>query len=237
MSAAAGRPVSVLLWIAFAVLVAAVLWMVLAACGLAWPDGRPALVFCPVDVAARQLDPALTAEQERQRALQGRVRDLEIALLERPYCPPPEEPERQAQAELEPEPQPPSIEDTIRQGDVETLEGCWEQASDLTLQVRETGELINVRNWEVCFANDGQDRQTMVFTNGVQCDGRVIAGFPDDGTLQIDDTDHMRCDNGSHNVASTTTCKLAGDGSAQCVRSDQDNPQNASPVTMRRTGR
>ena len=77
------------------------------------------LVFCPVDVAARQVDPALAAEGERQRALEGSVRDLEIALLERPYC----APSAQAQAEPEPEPQmePPSIEDTIRQGDVEAL--------------------------------------------------------------------------------------------------------------------
>jgi hypothetical protein len=216
-----------------------VLWIVLAACGLAWPGGRPMLVFCPVDVAAREADPAIGAEQERRRALQRSIRDLEIALLERPYCPPAEEPQAQVEPEPEPEPrpEPPSIEDTIRQGDVEALEGCWEQASDLTLQVRETGELISVRNWEVCFSDDGQGSQTMVFTSGVQCHGRVIAGFPDDGTLQIDDTDDMACDNGSYNVASATTCKLAGDGTAQCVRSDQDNPQNASPVTMQRTGR
>jgi hypothetical protein len=224
----AGQSVALLLWIGFAVLIAAVLWFVLAACGLAWPAGRPMLVLCPVDVAARQADPALAAEKERQLALEGLVRDLEIALLERPYC----APSAQAQAE-----EPPSIEDTIRQGDVEALEGCWQQASDLTLQIRETGELISVRSWEVCFADDGQGRQTMVLTSGAQCHGRVVAGFPDDGTLQIDDTDDMRCDNGSYNVASTTTCKLAGDGTAQCVRSDQDNPQHASTVTMRRTGR
>ena len=228
----AGQSVALLLWIGFAVLIAAVLWIVLAACGLAWPAGRPMLVFCPADVAARQADPALAAEKERQRALEGSVRDLEIALLERPYC----APSAQAQAEP-PQMEPPSIEDTIREGDVEALEGCWQQASDLTLQIRETGELISVRSWEVCFGGDGQGRQTMVLTSGAQCQGRVVAGFPDDGTLQIDDTDDMRCDNGSYNVASTTTCKLAGDGTAQCVRSDQDNPQNASTVTMRRTGR
>ncbi|MGH6918176.1 MAG: hypothetical protein ACREJ0_10785, partial [Geminicoccaceae bacterium] len=100
------RPIAVLLWIAFAVLIAAVLSVLLAACGVAWPGGRPMLVFCP-DVAARQVDPALAAEQERQRALQGAVRDLEIALLERPYCPPPEEPEQQAEVEPEPIPAPP----------------------------------------------------------------------------------------------------------------------------------
>jgi hypothetical protein len=71
----------------------------------------------------------------------------------------------------------------------------------------------------------------------VQCEGRVVAAFSDDDTLRIDDTDHMRCDNGSRNIASTTTCQLAGDGTAECVRSDQDNPQNASRVTMRRAGR
>ena len=226
----AGQSVALLLWIGFAVLIAAVLWLVLAACGLAWPAGRPMLVFCPADGAARQADPALAGEQERQRALQRSVRDLEIALLARPWC-------ETQEGQAEPPVQSPSIEDTIREGDVEALEGCWQQASDLRLQVIETGELITVRSWEVCFADDGQGRQTMVLTSGTQCHGRVVAGFPDAGTLQIDDTDDMRCDNGSYNVASTTTCKLAGDGTAQCVRSDQDNPQNASTVTMRRTGR
>jgi hypothetical protein len=222
----AGASAAVLLWLAFAVLVAAALWIVLAACGLAWPGGRPMLVFCPVDVAAREVDPELIAEAERGRALQHRVRELEIALLARPYC-----------TAQEPGPRPPSIEDVIREADVETLEGCWEQASDLTLEVRETGELISVGNWEVCFSSDGQGRQSMEFTSGVQCHGRVVAGFPDDATLQIDDTDHMQCDNGSYNVASTTVCELAGDGTAQCVRRDQDNAENASPVTLRRTGR
>ena len=98
------RPLAVLLWIAFAVLIAAVLWILLAACGLAWPGGRPMLVFCPLDLA-RPVDPALGAEQERQRALQRSIRELEIALLERPYCPPPEESEPPAQ--LQPEPIPP----------------------------------------------------------------------------------------------------------------------------------
>lgn len=231
---AAGRSVAVLLWIAFAVLVAVVFWILLGACGLTWPGGRPMLAFCPADVAARPVDPALGAEQERQRALQSSIRDLEIALLGRPYCPP----AAPTPIEQEPPPEPmPSLEETIREGDVQALEGCWEQASDLTLQVIDTGELITVQNWEVCFADDGRGHQTMTFTSGVQCRGDVNASFPDADTLKIDDTDHMPCDNGSRNVASTTTCKLAGDGTAECVRSDQDNPQNASPVTMRRTSR
>jgi len=227
-----GRPAAALLWLAFAVLVAAAFWILLGACGLAWPGGRPMLLFCPADVDAGTADRALGAEQERQRALQGSIRELEIALLGRPYCPP------SAQTLTEPATErPPSLEDTIREGDVQALEGCWEQASDLTLQVIGTGELITVQNWEVCFSDDGQGHQTMTFTSGVQCQGGVDAGFPDAETLRIDDTDHMQCDNGSYNVASTTTCKLAGDGTAACVRSDQDNPEHASPVTMRRTSR
>ena len=233
------RAAFAVLWLAFAVLIAAVLWAVLAACGLAWLGGRPMLVFCPIPVAARSVDPALAAEQDRQRTLQSSIRDLEIALLDRPYCPP--APGPQAQTEPEPIPAPvpeqPTIEDAIREGDVEALEGCWEQASDLTLQVQATGELIHVKSWEVCFSSDGHGSQTMEFTSGVQCQGGVIAAFSDDATLRIDDTGHMPCDDGNRNIASTTTCQLAGDGTAECVRSDQDNPQNASRVTMRRTGR
>ena len=230
------RGLVTLLWIAFAVLVAAVLWIVLAACGLAWPGGWPMLVACPIVAASADVDPALAAEHERQRALQRAVRDLEVALIERPYCTP------QQEADVQPDPGPgpepsPSIEETIREGEVEALEGCWEQVSDLSLEVRETGELITVASWEVCFADDGRGSQTMVFTSGVQCSGPVIASFADDDTLQIADTDHIPCDNGSYNVASTTTCKLAGGETAECIRSDQDNSQNAAPVTMRRAGR
>lgn len=125
------RPLAVLLWVAFAVLIAAALWTLLAACGLAWPGGRPMLVFCPADVSARQVDPALAAEQERQRALQRGIRDLEIALLERPYCPLPEEPE-QAQVEPEPipaplpepEPEPPEEPEEQPQEEQAELEAC-----------------------------------------------------------------------------------------------------------------
>jgi hypothetical protein len=220
----AGASAAVLLWLAFAVLVAAVLWIVLGACGLASPGGRPMLVFCPDEVAAREADPALAAERERQRALQGRVRDLEIALLARPYCA---------------APTPASIEDAIRQGDVQALEGCWELDSDMVMEVIETGEPIAVRSWDVCFSGDGSGDQTLVLTEGSRCVGRVDASFPDQATFVMRDAAKLRCRGGrlGYSLASTTTCEVAADGTAQCVRRDQDNPENASPVTMRRTGR
>jgi hypothetical protein len=512
----AGRPVAALLWIAFAVLVAGALWIVLGACGLAWPDGRPMLVFCPVDVAARQVDPALAAEQDRQEALERSVRDLEIALLERPYCAPPQpqaepepipapepqpepqpepepEPERadvpppepcpqrrpaevvlvldasnsmgwdfdtdpateerlialderarrladrinelqasgnflQFMAELsslqqehqeilraydtlerevddpakidridvarqaltdlveaspddvefalvsfnacgapqrhghyppaerdrllhrigiielgdhtaladalralpqvirggqteeepvnvvlvsdgkdscggdpcaaarelktqwphvyinaigisagaaevrcvseatggvfiqaenaedlaqdlvqaagqdlpehcrEPEPEPRSIEDAIRQGDEQALAGCWALTSDFTMESKTTGEPMPVLDWEICFAEDGRGSQMMSFTNGMQCQGRANAGFPDDSTLQIDDAG-MTCPGFGNTIASTTICRLDGDGSAQCLTKDAGSSDaDASTVTIRRKG-
>jgi hypothetical protein len=118
------RPAAVVLWIAFAVLIAAVLWVLLAACGLAWPGGGPMLVFCPIDVAARPVDPALAAEQERQRALQRSVRDLEIALLERPYCPPPEPEQAQVEPEPIPEPLPEAQPEPPEEERAEPLEPC-----------------------------------------------------------------------------------------------------------------
>ncbi|MGH6918076.1 MAG: hypothetical protein ACREJ0_10270 [Geminicoccaceae bacterium] len=222
----AGRSVAVLLWIAFAVLVAAVLWIVLAACGLAWPGGRPMLVFCPVDAAAREVDPTIAAEQERQRALQGRVRDLEIALLARPYC---------AAQEPGPEPEPPSLEDAIRQGDEQALAGCWELASDYMMEEVSTGEPMPVQDWEICFADDGRGSQTMVFTSGLRCHGRANADFPDDSTLQIDDAGNMTCPGWGELLARTTTCKLGGDGTAQCVSRDLARPdEGVATVTIRR---
>jgi hypothetical protein len=132
------RPLAVLLWVAFAVLIVAVLWILLGACGLAWFGGRPMLVFCPVDVAAREVDPALAAEQDRQRALQSSIHDLEIALLERPYCPPapaprvepPVEPPIEPSVEPEPLPEPPQEQEAEpeppSEQQAEPLEPCPE---------------------------------------------------------------------------------------------------------------
>jgi hypothetical protein len=222
----AGGSLALLLWIALAALVAAVLWALLAACGLAWPGGRSMLVLCPVDVAAREVDPALAAGQERQRALQRRVRDLEIALLARPYCAPPEpvsEPER------------PSIEDAIREGDEQALTGCWELVSDYTMEEVSTGEPMPVQDWEICFADDGAASQTMVFASGLQCHGRATADFPDDDTLQIDDAGNMTCPGWGQLLARATTCTLGGDGTAQCVSRDVARPDHGvATVTIRR---
>lgn len=208
-------------------LVAAVLWTVLAACGLAWPDGRPMLLFCPV--AALQVDPALIAEQERQRALQGRVRDLEIALLERPYCAPP-------QPGPEQEPEPPSIEDAIRRGDVQALEGCWELDSDYQLEDEQTGEVFGARAWEVCFSDDGSGDQTLSVTEGSLCQSRVNASFPDLSTVTFRDATDLRCRGGRWGFvyARSTTCQLGDDGKAQCITNDIRNPEFVQPVTLRR---
>jgi hypothetical protein len=202
------------------------------------------LLFCPV--AARQVDPALIAEQERQRALQGRVRDLEIALLERPYCaPPPQpqaqlepepepEPEPEAEPEPEPEPEPPSIEDAIREGDEQALAGCWVLTSDFTMENRTTGAPMPVQDWEICFSDDGRGSQTMSFTSGIRCHGHANAAFPDNRTLQIDDGG-MTCPGFGNTMASTTTCRLDSDGSAQCLTKDAgSSDEGASTVTIRR---
>lgn len=236
----AGLPVTVLLWIAFAILVTAALWILLAACGLAWPGGRPMLVFCPVDVAARPVDPLLLAEQERERVLQGSIRDLEIALLERPYCAPPPQPQAQLQPEPEPEPEAepepelPSIEDAIREGDEHALAGCWVLTSDFTMENFNTHEPMPVQDWEICFTNDGHGSQAMSFASGIQCRGRASAAFPDDRTLQIDDAG-MTCPGFGRTIASTTICRLDSDGSARCLTKDAgSSDEGASTVTIRR---
>jgi hypothetical protein len=126
----AGRSLAVLLWAGFAILVAVVLWILLAACGLAWLGGRPMLLFCPVDLAARQVDPALAAEQERQLALQGSIRDLELALLERPYCPIPVPPEPDPQPEPEPQEEPEPIPSPLPDREIEP-EPSGEQRAEL----------------------------------------------------------------------------------------------------------
>jgi hypothetical protein len=223
------RTASVVLWIAFAVLVAAVLWSVLAACGLAWPGGRPMLVFCSLAVGARQVDPALGAEQDRQLALQSAIRDLEIALLDRPYCAVAPQPGL--------EPGPPSIEDAIREGEQRALAGCWELSSDYTLYDLRTGEPRRVQDWELCFAEDGSGSQTLSVTGGNQCAGRVDATFPDQTRLMIRDAGDMRCHGGDWGFvrARAITCELGAGGTAQCLSRDVVAPDaGVASVTIRR---
>ena len=190
------RRLTFLFWIAFAVLIAAVLWVLLAACGLTWAAGRPLIVFCPIEAAGRT-DPALAAEQERQRALERAVRDLEIALLDRPYCPPADAPEQQAQVEPAPEPEPepepqpePEPEPEREEEQAEPLEPCPQRRPTEVVLVLDAS---NSMNWDFdldpaveqrIIAVDERARQLAERINELQQSGDLFGLMAEIATLQ-----------------------------------------------------
>jgi hypothetical protein len=97
------RALTIGLWLIFGALVAVTLWVVLGACALGWPAGERWLGGCPVPGVEAVADPALARERERTDALNRAIRDLELAVLDRPYCPAPvDEPEQRAEPERPP---------------------------------------------------------------------------------------------------------------------------------------
>src|SRR5688572_21174175 len=109
------RWLTVALWAVLALVLGFAFWLLLNACGLRVMQGSPLLYFCSAPAVAAGTDPGLAAEIARQRALEGEIERLELALLRAPACAPP------AAAEAEAIP-----EDAWREQDVGFLEGCWE---------------------------------------------------------------------------------------------------------------
>ena len=115
-----GRWLVALLWAAALLLLLAIGWMALSACGLAWPGGTQALLsFCPAAEEVDERSTVLARERERQRDLNQHWQSLQLALLAAPDCPrpdpplaatpmqPPEEPPAEVAALPEPPWQPP----------------------------------------------------------------------------------------------------------------------------------
>ena len=69
------------LWLALVGILVVGGWLVLGACGLAWPGGQPFLSLCPTAQAATPTgDTLLEAERRRAAALEDRLESLELAL-------------------------------------------------------------------------------------------------------------------------------------------------------------
>ena len=205
----------------------------LDACGLAWPSGRPILHFCPRPAEAAVDDRLLLleAEQARQAVLQERLDRLRIAAAAVPPCPspaPPEpdpapsdlaapDPEPPAEvAEAPPPPAPDIPEEAWEDRETDFLEGCWTLVSDYATRDIETGELSWVASWEMCFDAEGNGQQTLVYDNGVTCQGGVEAAFTEDGRLQVLDVDDVSCDNNSSIFQRMMVCDRRPDGTAYC---------------------
>ena len=176
------RWLTVALWAVLALVLGFAFWLLLNACGLRVMQGSPLLYFCSTPAVAAGTDPGLAAEIARQRALEGEIERLELALLRAPACAPP----AAAAAEAIPE-------DAWREQDVGFLEGCWELDSDYAIRHETTGETVGVAEWRACFDQSGSGRQEMTFEDGSACGGPLTAGFGADQQLLFEDAGNVPC--------------------------------------------
>jgi hypothetical protein len=194
------------IWLALALLLGFAYWLLLNACGLRMLHGSPLLYFCPVPAASGS---PLAAEIERQRALEGEIERLELALLRAPQC------DRPADG------QPADIpEDAWREQDVGFLEGCWELDSDYAITAERTGETVGVADWRACFDRSGRGRQDLTFEDGSACDGPVGAEFAPGDRLVLRDGGDVPCRAGSFIsfiYERVITCERVDAARAQCV--------------------
>lgn len=222
--------------VTFLLLVLVLFVLVLPACGARPTFGGLLPQFCP-DVP--RPDRRLAAADADRRALEKEIADLEQQLASL-SCPAPERlplddlPGEQSTAEVPPEEEPPqeeppqeeppeeeqTMEEVIEEGDEEALSGCWDLSSDYTIRDHETGDPYPVDSWEICFDESGQGRQRLRYENGVQCEGPVRAAVSG-GQVTISDVGDLPCDNNSRIFERVTTCRIASDGSTQCVQTQE----------------
>jgi len=219
---AGSRRLALASWLVPGLLLACAFWLLLNACGLRLLRGSPLLTFCPLPATTPGIDPALAAEMARQRALEGEIERLELALLRAPACAPPHAPPDAAPipapvpAPVAP-PEPEAIpEDAWQERDIGFLEGCWELDTDYQVQHVQTGAISRAQSWQVCFDATGEGRQTLIFDDGTQCTGPMLGSFAEEGSLQLQDEGNLRCDNGTYIYERLLTCQRADPATAQC---------------------
>ena len=227
------RPwLSPFLWLGLLLFLVGAAWLLLSACGLTWLGGRPSLIYC-VDARAQAAKrwTAILAERQQQEARRDELARLQREIAGLPPCPivvhaeppvqepPPEEPLVLGPPPKKPPPpeEPPDLpEDRWREKDISLLDGCWSLVSDYLIRDIETGRTRPVTNWQVCFDESGQGRQTLDLSDGTRCTARVNAHFEGAEALRIDDLDNVPCSDGSFIYRRENTCSRISDDRAQC---------------------
>lgn len=194
---------------ALALLVMGVALPVLPACGLRLPFGLGQWQLCPAPLQARapaDRTPERAALLAQIEALQSRLAALQ--------CQP--APPRAAEAPPEPPPETPLPPQTIEEGDVAALEGCWALASSYGTVDPKTGAAVAFAEWQLCFDASGAGQEKMRGTDGTTCEGPVQAGFDAEGALVIDEPGDLACSNGYSIYRRQVRCTVNGAGIAQC---------------------
>jgi hypothetical protein len=191
------------LWVVLTVVLAVLFWRLLPACGL-----RSWVFFgfsvCPGPAPVVEPDPRLEAAVAREAVLRRQVHELELALLQRPACAAPSPPEDLP-------------EDRWQERDLTMLEGCWTlETPNFTTQDVKTGEVSDVKSWEMCFDRDGRGQEELGYADGRSCKSALTAAFAPDGKLVIREPANVDCGGGNYLYRSNYACLRVDAAHAQC---------------------
>ena len=108
------------------------------------------------------------------------------------------------------------------EGKVEVLDGCWSLDWDYKMRRVDTGKVVGVKKWNICF-NSNRDigLQDLVFDDGDQCVSQPIKGSftreNEQNSLILDDITDVKCKS-SFIYRRQLQCKLVSDTSyAMCA--------------------
>lgn len=155
------RGVATVLWLAFALMVVSVEYVLLAACDLGL-NPVFGLRYCKPEAPTRA--GRLRDEQDRERALRARLHEAQLRRARLSGCPPPNSAETPPRAKAGEE-----LKIPVRRED---LQGCW-QSDRGDIQVatddeehRPTGKVRQC----LCFSRSGRGRARVTFTDGDRCE-------------------------------------------------------------------
>jgi hypothetical protein len=191
------------LWLALALILGTLFWWLMPACGLS-VGGLLGFTFCSGPMVAMGPAPGLGAAIAREAVLRRQVHELELALLQRPACAAPSPPEDLP-------------EDRWQERDLTMLEGCWTlETPNFTTQDVKTGEVSDVKSWEMCFDRDGRGQEELGYADGRSCKSALTAAFAPDGKLVIREPANVDCGGGNYLYRSNYACLRVDAAHAQC---------------------
>ena len=198
-------------------------YLLLQSCGLRLPFSETVISIC--EPAESRLRRDRTADLGIETAsLVSEVQALERQLAglqcvaEPPPPPPPPPPPKPKPAK-----KPAAKTDSgLKPGafdnrDISVMKGCWRLVSEYQTSNIRTRKLTTFRQWNVCFDDKGNGRQTMRATNGVKCDGTLKGRIDGRKRLVMRERKNLRCSNGSYIYRRDITCTLDSAGRANCV--------------------
>jgi hypothetical protein len=203
-----------------------------------------AVAQCPIDPDSLALLSGQSAEAARNSDLQAQLaallqergrRQMQCAVPQLPPpaqsqpTPPQSRPPSQAQP-TPPHPGPQLPQREWQRHDLSMLDGCWHRYTNMSTHDVNTGQTNPVKEWTVCFDRQGHGQQTVVWGDGVRCQGKLQAQFNADDTLNIHESEPCKAGppSGRGLIPADWMCRRQSDSEATCSRTELEGPGKGS---------